>query len=257
MALTASFLVGAFANQIVVQQIQSLAGNHVLVPAPELQIISTTWNINGNLSLITGVTLNVTTVSTGSNATKLYVIFVQVSCLDLTTGKEFTCSTGSGTITLPVNLNGRSATLTVTLTPQIDPETVEVHDLSFIVTGSPSGTPPPPTPCDSTFTVSATPSSVTINRTVTNVAIVTKTFFYPKNANPCPQILISLNAKSSPPGLNVALTTNNVILLPGQAFTVTEAISATSSTAPGQYSVIETDTSPPITQTVVTQVFVF
>ena len=125
---------GAFANQVIVQNVQSLAGNHVLVPAPELRILSSTWNINGTASLVTGVTLNVTTVG-GANVTKLYQIFIQVSCFNNATQTEFTCATGSNTIIL--RANGGVGTLIVPISPAIDPETVEVHDLSFIVTGKP------------------------------------------------------------------------------------------------------------------------
>jgi len=246
------------ANQVVVQQVQSLAGNHVLVPAPELQILSTFWDINGNLSLVIGVTLNVTTVGPpGSTATKLYQIFIQVSCLD-SAGKEFTCATGNGTINLPVNMNGKFVLLTIPITPQVDPETIEIHDLSFIVTGSPSTPPPPPAQCDSTFTVSATPPNVNLTRPAVgnSSATVTKTLFYPKNANPCPKILVNLVAKSNPPGLLVFLSANSVILTPGGTAVVSETIVATPNTLPGQYTVIETDTSPPAIVSVVTQVFV-
>ncbi len=135
----ASYSIGTYANQVKVQDVQSLAGNHVLVPAPELQILSTTWIISLNTSQVVGLTLNVTTFTTQPTAPmKLYQIIVQVSCLDAA-GKEFTCSVGTASITLPTNMTstGASALLRVKLLTPVDPERIEVHDLSFIVTGTP------------------------------------------------------------------------------------------------------------------------
>ncbi len=133
----ASFTLGVLANQVVVQQVQSLAGNHVLVPAPELQVLSTLWVINGTASLVTGVNLNVTTVSPTPLQLKLYQIFVQISCLPPAPAPpvEFTCSTGQTQVTLPTFLNG-TMIVSVSLNPTIDPELSEVHDISFIVTGT-------------------------------------------------------------------------------------------------------------------------
>lgn len=153
-ASTAFFSLGTYANQVVVQQVQSLAGNHVLVPAPELRIISSAWKINGTASLVNGVVLNLTTLgAAGAVVSKLYKIYIQVSCFNNATQTEFTCATGSNTIVLPVNMNGTSVLLNVPITPPIDPETIEIHDLSFIVTGSLGCVP------DFTFKISPTSAS--------------------------------------------------------------------------------------------------
>ncbi len=153
-ALTAAFTIGAFANKVVVQNVDSLAGNHVLVLAPELVILSSSWNLNVTASLVTGVRLNVTTVGAPGSTTvlKSYQIVVQVSCLD-TAGSEFTCATGTATSTLPSNMFGASVTIRVNVSPSIDPERTEVHDLSFIVTGTPVPSPP-------TVSLVANPSTI-------------------------------------------------------------------------------------------------
>lgn len=176
-AAAASFSIGAFANQVVVQQVQSLAGNHVLVPAPELKITSSFWSINGTASLITGVTLNITTVGgAGTTGFKLYKVYIQVSCFNNATQTGFTCATGNNSIILPVNMNGTSTRLNVPITPPIDPETIEVHDLSFIVTGNPVTCKP-----DFAFTASTNIVNLTISHAISfvpppPVANVTKTF---------------------------------------------------------------------------------
>ncbi len=116
---------------------QSLAGNHVTVPAPELQIRNTFWHIDLNQSLVTDLILNVTTVgAAGTTGFKVYQVFVQVSCLN-SANISYTCSTGSGQIALPTNMNGTSAILQVKLNTPVDPEIIEIDDLSFIFTGSP------------------------------------------------------------------------------------------------------------------------
>jgi hypothetical protein len=86
---------------------------------------------------VTFLILNVTTVPTAAaSGFKLYQVFVEVSCLNLTTNVTYTCSQGSGLIALPTNMNGASAILLVPLRPPVDPEIAEIHDLSFIVTGT-------------------------------------------------------------------------------------------------------------------------
>lgn len=132
-SIIASFTIGAYANQVKVSQTSAIAGNHVFVPAPELQIINTLWHVSLNQSLVTFLVLNVTTAGT-SGGFRLYQVFVEVSCLNLTTNAEFTCSQGSGLIPLPTNMNGASAVLPIVLHPPVDPEIAEIHDLSFIVT---------------------------------------------------------------------------------------------------------------------------
>ena len=254
-AASASFSMGAFANQVIVQQVQSLAGNHVLVPAPELQIISSSFAINGTASLVTGIILNVTTVGAPSaSGTKLYQIFIQVSCFtNVVPPTEFTCATGSNTITLPVNMNGAFAFLTIPITPPIDPETTEVHDLSFIVTGTPT---PIPAQCTSTFSVKAFPTVLNITRNTASPVNgnVTKTLTY---AGTCPKATISLTAIAKgpgPPGTPQGVQVNifpNVLTLPPSPATVTELITVQPTTLPGQYQVLETDTSGPVVVTTV------
>ncbi len=236
---SASFSLGAFANQVVVQNVQSLAGNHVLVPAPELQVLSSSWNINGTASLITGVTLNLTTVSaTGATGFKLYQIFIQVSCLNAA-GVEFTCSTGTNAIPLPVNRG--SALLVVGLTPPIDPETTEVHDLSFIVTGT-SCTP------DFILTVSPTSANFSISHGPT-VGFVTPTL----TANSCFAGTITVTTTSNPAGLAINPPTQTLTLSPGQTVSaVPPAVVAGGNTPVGTYIVTVTTTStfPAITHSV-------
>jgi hypothetical protein len=120
---------------VVVSQVQPVAGNHLLVPAPELQVINTLWHVSLNQSLVTFLILNITTVGPASGF-KVYQVFVEVSCLNLSTNVTYTCSQGSGMIPLPTNMNGASAVLLVPLSPPVDPETAEIHDLSFITTST-------------------------------------------------------------------------------------------------------------------------
>lgn len=241
--VAASFSVGAMANQVIVQQIQSLAGNHVLVPAPELQIISSTFTINGNLSVITAVILNVTTVGQPGApvVTKLYQVFIQVSCLDQTVlgkaGLEFTCATGTATITLPSN--GGSGRLIVPITPQIDPETIEVHDLSFIVTGTPS---PVSGGCTADFAISAVPTSVTLNETGTGRANATLTKILTSICQFSGTINLSTKLLMPVPGLTASLFPATVTLTPGGTAVVTEVITAVG-VPPGSYPILNVATS--------------
>jgi hypothetical protein len=138
-AIIASFSIGAFANQVKVLHTSDIGGNHVVVPAPELQIQNNFWKVNANQSLVVMVLLQVTTVGIAGSpiVNKVYQVVVQVSCLN-SANVSYTCSTGRGIIPLPSNMNGTSAVLPVPLNPPIDPETTEIDDLSFIVTSSPN-----------------------------------------------------------------------------------------------------------------------
>ncbi len=239
----ASFSVGVFANQLVVQQIQSLSGSQVLVPAPELQILSSSWSINLFNSTIVAVILNVTTVGGTTTQFKLYQIFVQLSCLKGPLpgipGTDFTCAVGTTTITLPTNMNGASAIVKVPITPPIDPELIEVHNISFIVTGSPA-------PCAPFFTVTARPAFVNLTRSSGFLtANITKTITGTCGfAGP-----VTLTA-TAPAGLTVTLTPGTVTLAPNGSGFALELITASTATAPGTYKVTNCGTggNPLITQ---------
>lgn len=243
----ASFTIGTYANQIIVQNVQSLGGNHVQVPAPELRIVQTTWNIALNSSTVTGVTLDVNTSSPGATGSKLYTIYVQVSCLKGPPpgipGTSYTCATGTATINLPVN--GGSGVLVVNISPPIDPELVEIDDLSFIVTGSP----PSITGCTPDFTITASPTIVNLNitgsPTKSAFANITKTI----TANACFRGTISLSASTPAPGVTLVFSTPVVTLVPGQTVIVTEAIIA-NGTPPGMYPLTNVATSGLITHAV-------
>ncbi len=127
-------MVGVYANRVTVGLIQSVAGNHVLVPPPELQIVATRWLIDANQSLVTGLDLLVTTNSSVLQL-KQYQVLVQVSCLNenAPTAIESICSIGRTVVVLPTQNSGLRH-LNITLVQPINPETVEIHDLSFIVT---------------------------------------------------------------------------------------------------------------------------
>jgi len=124
----------AFANRVAVKDVQSIAGNRVLVPSADLDIVRATWSIDADNSLVRSVDL-----LTFMNATvwklKLFEFFVQVSCLDetVTPPREFICSTGSTRAVLPSHWIGLRP-IRVDLKKPINPETTEIHDLSFIVT---------------------------------------------------------------------------------------------------------------------------
>lgn len=133
-----SFTIGSYANRVVVQQVQSIGGNHVTVPAPELLVLNTIWNNELNSSMVTGLILNLTTTGgSGATGSKLYQVEVQVSCLTGTAVRP-NCAVGTTLVTLPVNMNGNSVLVPVSIFPSLDPETTEIDDLSFIVTGAPA-----------------------------------------------------------------------------------------------------------------------
>ncbi len=197
-----SFSIGVFANRVVVQQVQSLAGNHVGVPAPELQVLNSFWRINLNQSLVTSLLLNVTTVGTPTTTigVKLYQVLVQVSCLS-TAGVPFTCSTGSTQAPLLTNMNGTSAILVVALRPPVDPENTEIDDLSFIVTA----TPVPSGPGVIGIVSSATPT-IGPNGTAVQVTLMSINGF---------SGTLTLSANSLDPGIVLSPPTQNVTLKPG------------------------------------------
>lgn len=228
MAIIASFSIGAYANQVKVLQTSAIGGNHVLVPAPELQIQNNFWRIDANQSLVTSVWLLVSTNGTGPVLNKVYQVVVQVSCLNAA-GLAYTCSHGTGIIPLPTNTNGNSSIVRVPLTPPVDPETTEIDDLSYIVTGYaiPSSTP---------GVISLTPNGNPI--------------LNPNGTGTLRATLISINgfagtvkltAMSLDPGVRVGIVppwpwTTNVTLTAGGSAQVTFSVDA-SNVGPGNYVV--------------------
>ncbi len=124
----------AFANRVPVRDVQSISGNRVLVPSADLDIVRATWSIDADTSLVRDVDLLVF-MNSPVWKLKLFEFFVQVSCLDesVTPPKEFICSTGSTRAILPSHWIGLRP-IRVDLKRPINPETTEIHDLSFIVT---------------------------------------------------------------------------------------------------------------------------
>jgi hypothetical protein len=248
-ATVASFSLGAYANQVRVLNTQSLAGSHILVPAPELIINSTTWNINLNTSTITGITLVVTTtgVSGSPVINKLYQVFVQVSCLN-STGLEFTCATGTSTIVLPSNMNGATAMMVIQISPALDPELIEVHDLSFIVTGSPTPTTPqcpPGTP--PSFSITANPTFVSLT-TANPKAVVVKTLTANCAFSGTVTVAASVQASSN---LVITLVPVSVTLTPNSSATITETIAeGPGAFVPGNFTITNTATSGSLSQSV-------
>ena len=208
-SMIASFTIGAYANQVRVSQTSAIAGNHVFVPAPELQIINTFWHVSLNQSLVTFLILNVTTAGS-AGAFKLYQVFVEVSCLNLTTNVTYTCSQGSGLIALPTNMNGGSAVLPIVLNPPVDPETLEIHDLSFIVTET-------SLPNSHGVIGVVNPSTPVLNSNGTATATVT---LYSVNGYTGP---VTITPGPSP-SLTVVAAPSSVTLQPGGTATVTLAI---------------------------------
>lgn len=136
----AAYAVFALANRVAVADVQSIGGNRVLVPPAEMDIVRATWSIDAERSLVTDVDLLIFPNSPVWKL-KLFEFFVQVSCLDPgpdgTEGTaddvEFICSTGRAREVLPSHWIGLRP-LRIDLTKPINPETTEIHDLSFIVT---------------------------------------------------------------------------------------------------------------------------
>ncbi len=134
----ASFTVGyVIANRVGVEWLQPIAGNRMIVPNPGLVVANVTWVISANASLVIGLNL---WVLAGPPAAQYpsFTIYIQVSCLNLGAGgreindSEYICSTGQATIPNP----GNGTFVRIPLHPAINPETSEIHDLSFIVTAS-------------------------------------------------------------------------------------------------------------------------
>jgi hypothetical protein len=258
-----AFTIGTYANRVIVQQVQSIGGNHVNVPAPELQVLNTIWNTELNRSIVTGLLLNVTTTGVpGQTGTKLYHIDVQVSCLPSTATAPRNCAFGSTLVTLPVNMNGTVAVVPVSIAPAIDPEVTEIDDLSFIVTGSPADLtmntclpvycytiitipvlPPPPdfalfAPNDAPIVLHCGFSTIGNSCTIISTASVMK-------------VVQSFNGYTgmvtlstiAPPGLTASIGGPNPQLVPpGGSVTFTETISTTTTTVPGNYLVVNVAT---------------
>jgi hypothetical protein len=265
----AAFSIGAYANKVSVQQVQSIGGNHVTVPAPELQVINTLWNTELNNSLVTGLILNVTTTGVaGETGTKLYHIDVQVSCLPATSPAAVSnCAFGTTLVTLPVNLNGTSVMVPVALSRAIDPEVTEIDDLSFIVTGS--QTDPTLNSCLAIYCYTEiicfvchfvipdfsvfTPNDIPINLCTSQT---------PSTGTPCPPTLpttatvtkvvqafngytgnVTLKALvPSISGLTVTIAPAWQIVPTNGMVTYTETISTTSATPPGTYTIMNVAT---------------
>ncbi len=247
------FSLGTFANRVVVQQVQSIGGNHVTVPAPELQVLNTIWNTDLNSSRVTGLILNLTTTSSsGATGSKLYQVEVQVSCLTGTAVSP-NCAVGTVLVTLPVNLNGASVLVPVAITPSIDPETTEIDDLSFIVTGAPADlimntciaiacwTLPQPPICKPDFALftqttaggplilplsppgSPAPTSVSVTKIVQSFCKYTG--------------LVTLSAVA-PPDLVVTFSPGAVLVPPNGAATSTETITTIAATVLGPHLIV-------------------
>ncbi len=202
MIAAASFTAGGFANKVFVGLVQSIGGNHVIVPAPELQIIESRWSIDPQKSLVTDVDLLVTTNSSVWQL-KLYQIDVQVSCED-TAGNEYICAYGLASIILPTHGIGLRP-IRIILNHPIDPETTEIHDLSFIVTDLAKIPAQPPTifggPTTAELTVEQG-SSVRVAIMVVGVAGV-------GDGTPA---MVSLNPQPLPPGLTASPASQSLTL---------------------------------------------
>jgi len=189
-----SFIGGGYANRVVVGLIQSIAGNRVLVPPPELQIVAAVWSIDGPKSLVTDVVLLVTTQSPVLTL-KRYQVFVQVSCLDETIlpPREFICSNGQTSIILPTNGAGLRRLRIILETP-VNPELTEIHDLSFIVTDLGRIGPIPPT-----HFVGPTPAVVELTPG-TSVRVTVRAVGV---AGVAPEGHVVLTAKANHPGVRI------------------------------------------------------
>jgi len=218
-----SVITGVIANRVVVQPVQPLAGNEATVPAPELQVLNSIWRLDRNTSTVTGVLLNVTTVSTSAGTpvtVKLYRIIVQVSATT-PAGRVYTASTGTAIILLPSNMNGATAIVLVNLTPPVDPEIVEIDDLSFIVTAIPVTPRVTGIPNPSTVSINPTTGTASFSVPVQSVNGFTGT--------------VSLSTTASP-GLMVSLSTNTVSLTAASdGVTVNGMINVTAPIDPGIY----------------------
>jgi hypothetical protein len=265
----AAFSVGVFANRVVVQQVQSIGGNHVNVPAPELQVLNTVWNTELNRSIVTGLLLNVTTTGApGQTGSKLYHIDVQVSCLPTTATSPRNCAFGSTLVTLPVNMNGTAVMVPVAIAPAIDPEIVEIDDLSFIVTGSPADLymttcysvfvfpycytiiqiPTPQPPDFFLFAPNDIPVVLHCGQSITGGQCAVSTASLTKVVQSfngyTGTVTLSANA---PPGLVATIVPVSQLVPPGGSVPYTETISTTPTTLLGNYLVVNVATDGSLT----------
>lgn len=194
-----SFIGGGYANRVVVGIIQSIAGNRVIVPPPELQIVAAVWFIDAPKSLVTDVVLLVTTEAPVLTL-KLYAVYVQVSCLDETTipPTEFICSNGRTSIVLPTDGAGLRR-LRINLSTPINPELTEIHDLSFIVTDLGRVGPMPPT-----HFVGPTPTVVELTPG-TSVRVTVRAL---GTAGVSPGTTVTLTANANHPGVRIVPATD-------------------------------------------------
>jgi hypothetical protein len=256
-----AFTVGAYANRVIIQQVQSIGGNQTTVPAPELKILNTFWNLELNSSLVTGLILNLTTTGApGATGTKLYQVAVEVSCLTSTGTVQPNCAIGTTLVTLPVNLNGTSVMIPVQIAPAVDPEITEIDNLSFIVTAvpdpsimsvclqairssfTPCYTPVAPNPC---ITLAAPPAKpdFALFAQIPGMLILTLTsnVTVPKIVQSfCDNRPVRLTATASP-DLSITISAPNPAPLPLNGIaTFTETISATPTAKIGPYTVTDT-----------------
>jgi len=261
----ASFTIASYANRVVVQQVQPIGGNHVTVPAPELQVLNTIWNINVNQSLVTGLILNVTTVGgTGLSGVRLYSINIQVSCqitaLPVPVVRP-NCAVGQVSIKLPVNLSPGAALVPVSIAPAIDPEKTEIDDLSFIVTASPDATlniypwASAVIPlCYSDFSMIKEPSFVTLGTTASSSGSAPVNILINSLCNYTGTVTITA---SPMPGLTATIVPDPVVVPKNGFVQSIETISSDGTLAPGLYPLtnVATDTSGNVhTWTIVVQI---
>ena len=240
----ATFAIATYANKVVVQQVQPIGGNHVTVPAPELQILNTIWNVNVNQSLVTGLILNVTTVGgPGLSGVRVYSISIQVSCLRTNGVIRPNCAVGHVSVKLPVNLNGAATLVPAPIAPALDPETTEIDDLSFIVTAMPDATlniypwNPAVLPfCIKDFAMIKEPNFVTLNTAVgsTSASADVNVLVYSLSCNYSGEVTITA---STPAGLTAIFSTNPVFVPKGKFVTTTETLTSDGSLIPGMYLV--------------------
>lgn len=219
-------------------------------------MLNTYWNTELNSSRVTGLILNLTTTGvSGATGSKLYHIDVQVSCL-AGTAVSPNCAFGSTLVTLPVNMNGTTVMIPVSISPSIDPEITEIDDLSFIVTGTPADMimstcviqsicwtvipfPKPCLPVDFALFVATTPGgplTLTLplpGSTGPNTVSVTKIV-----QSFCKYTGVVTLSAAAPPDLMVTFAPVSQLVPPGGAVTYTETISTTAATIPGPHLVV-------------------
>ena len=243
----ATFAVSSYANRVVVQQVQPIGGNHVQVPAPELQVLDTIWNVNVNQSLVTGLILNVTTIGgPGLTGSRLYSINIQVSCIrnpDITPTPPVrpNCAVGQVSVKLPVNLNGVATLVPVSIAPSLDPEKTEIEDLSFIVTAGrdaalniyPWNSAVLPL-CDKDFVMVKYPEHVTLGAAGSASTSADVNVFLASLCKYSGEVTITA---STPIGLTATFSTNPTFVPKGMTVTTTETITSDGTLVPGSYPV--------------------